>query len=47
MLFAAVLAFTAHGESSPPVPDYDGVVPEYRPVDKLSTAELVTARCAG
>merc|ERR1719253_1870044 len=41
MLFAAVLVFTAHGESAPPVPDYDGVVPENRPLDKHSTAELI------
>ena len=45
MLFAAALAFAAHGESTSQATDYDGVVPEDRPVDKLSTADLVTAHC--
>ena len=44
MLFAAVLSFAAHGESTPQATDYDGVVPENRPAYKLSSDQLVTAR---
>ena len=43
MLFAAALAFAAHGESTSQATDYDGVVPENRHVDKLSTDQLVPA----
>ena len=45
MLFAAVLAFASLGQSSPLVPDRDGVVPEDNPLDKLSIDRLVSGSC--